>query len=407
MYFFENFSNSISTIVANKLRSSLTMLGIIIGVSSVIVMIAIGEGAQKGVTSRIEELGTNLLIITPGSQAQTNVRGSSGGNSSANSLTNDDIKVLENLEGVAAVSPELSGNKQVIFKSNNASTTVTGVLPAYETVRNFKAEYGQFISDQNNENFDRVAVLGTDVVANLFEGEDPIGKDIRIENNIFTVIGVMEEKGEQSFGRSANDVIFIPLSTAQIRVFGKSSISTIYVSAENADNMESMIQEINYALLKEHGISDIANADFTVLNQADAIETLNQVTQIFTLLLGGIAGISLLVGGIGVMNIMLVSVTERTREIGIRKAIGAKENDILLQFLTESTMLSVAGGAIGVLLSFLVVILVKSKMGMDTSITTNSILLAFIFSASVGIFFGALPAYKAGKLNPIEALRTE
>lgn len=208
-------------------------------------------------------------------------------------------------------------------------------------------------------------------------------------------------------GQSMGNVIFIPLLTAQIRLFGEKSLSTIYISAENSEEMESVMEDVEYTLLREHEIANADDADFTVLNQSDAIETMSEVTQIFTLLLGGIAGISLLVGGIGVMNIMLVSVTERTREIGIRKAIGAKEKDILLQFLTESTFLSVAGGFLGILISFAVTIVVRSNFDIDASVTTNSILLAFLFSASVGIFFGALPAYKAGKLKPIDALRFE
>lgn len=383
------------------------MLGIVIGVSSVIVMIAIGEGAQKGVTARIEQLGTNLLIVTPGSQSQTNVRGSFGGSSSTDSLTNDDVVALEQVDGIAAISPEYSGRKQVIYQSQNTNTTVTGVLPAYEEVRNYHVASGQFISEKNNENYERVAVLGTDVVDTLFEGVDPLGKTIRIENSIFTVIGVMEKKEQQSMGQSMGNVIFIPLLTAQIRLFGEKSLSTIYISAENSEEMESVMEDVEYTLLREHEIANADDADFTVLNQSDAIETMSEVTQIFTLLLGGIAGISLLVGGIGVMNIMLVSVTERTREIGIRKAIGAKEKDILLQFLTESTFLSVAGGFLGILISFAVTIVVRSNFDIDASVTTNSILLAFLFSASVGIFFGALPAYKAGKLKPIDALRFE
>jgi len=407
MNFLENIINAIGTIISNKLRSGLTMLGIIIGVSSVIIMIAIGEGAQKGVVSSIEGLGTNLLVIIPGNQNQTNVRGSSQGNSSTDSLTIDDVKILNKTDGIAAVSPETSGRKQVIYKNKNINTTITGVLSSYESVRNFKIDYGQFISDQNNLNVDRVAILGTDVVNNLFSDENPIGKDIRIENNIFTVIGVMQKKGQQGFGRSADDVIFIPLSTALKRVFGSTALSSIYLSTEKANEMNDMMEKVNYILLQEHKIESLEKADFTVLNQADAIETLSEVTKIFTILLGGIAGISLLVGGIGVMNIMLVSVTERTREIGIRKAIGAKEKDILLQFLTESTLLSLFGGLIGILISLLVIILVKNKFQMEAEMTFNSIILAFIFSISVGIFFGAFPAYKAGKLNPIDALRFE
>ncbi len=406
MNFLENIFNALATIVANKLRSGLTMLGIIIGVSSVIVMIAIGEGAQRGVTSRIEEMGTNLLIVTPGNSSQTNVRGSAGGGSNTDALTNDDVAVLEALDGIAAVSPEKSGRKQAIYGSNNVNTTITGVYPTYESVRNFHIEYGQFITKENNNEFARVAVLGQDVVADLFDDANPIGKDIRIENNIFTVVGVMEEKEGQGFNSGGN-VIFIPFTTAQMRVHGSRSVDSIYLSVTDADKMDNMTDEVQFALLTAHQISDPTIADFSVLNQADTLETLNEVTAIFTLLLGGIAGISLLVGGIGVMNIMLVSVTERTHEIGIRKAIGAKEHDILWQFLTESTLLSLAGGLIGIFVSFAVVAILTNKTALEASVTMDSILLAFLFAATVGIFFGAYPAYKAGKLNPIEALRFE
>jgi len=403
MNFLENISNAFGAIISNKLRSGLTMLGIIIGVSSVIVMIAIGEGAQKSVTSRISQLGTNLLLISPGAQSQSNVRNTTG---SVTTLENEDSSALDDIEGIAAISPEISGRKQVIYGSNNTSTTVTGVLPDYETVRNFPIESGQFITEEQNTNFDRVIVLGVDVVSELFENENPIGKTVRIENGIFTVIGVMSEKGGSGFS-NADNVVFVPLSTAQIRIFGKKSLASIAVSVAEVSEMDTVKTKIESALRISRDIPDGTESDFTVLNQADAIETLSEVTQIFTLLLGGIAGISLLVGGIGVMNIMLVSVTERTREIGIRKAIGAKRRDILAQFLTESVFLSLSGGAIGVAISFGITTLVRSKVSIDAVISVNSILLAVIFSVSVGVFFGIFPAHKAGKLKPIDALRFE
>lgn len=403
MNFLENIFNAFGAIISNKLRSGLTMLGIIIGVSSVIVMIAIGEGAQKSVTDRISQLGTNLLLISPGGQSQSNVRNTTG---SATTLEEEDYLALQNLDGISAISPEISGRKQVIYGSNNTNTTITGVVPDYEIVRNFPVESGQFITAENNANFDRVAVLGVTVVSELFEDEDPIGKTVRIENGIFTVIGVMSEKGGSGFS-NADNMVFVPLSTAQIRIFGKKSLASLAVSVAEVSQMESVKNEIESTLRLSRNIPDGTESDFTVLNQADAIETLSEVTQIFTLLLGGIAGISLLVGGIGVMNIMLVSVTERTREIGIRKAIGAKRRDILAQFLTESVFLSLSGGAIGVTLSFGITAIVRSKASIDAVISLNSILLAVLFSVSVGIFFGIFPAHKAGKLNPIDALRFE
>ena len=407
MNIFENIINAFSTIISNKLRSGLTMLGIIIGVSSVIVMIAIGEGARKGVTSRLESLGANLLMIMPGGQSQSNVRGGAGGKSSTEGLTKNDIEAIASeVENLSGVSPEFSGRKQVIFGSSNVSTTVTGVVPDYETVRNFQVEYGQFVSQENNTNMDKVAVLGKAVAESLFDDQDPVGKDIKMEGNIFTVIGIMKEKGQSGF-RNADDVIFIPLSTALKRVFGVDYVSIITVSVNEANNMEKAKADIELLLMQEHGIKNAEEADFTVLNQADAISTMNEVTQIFTLLLGGIAAISLLVGGIGVMNIMLVSVTERTREIGIRKSIGAKRKDILLQFLTEATFLSILGGMIGILISFLAITLIREKAGIETTMSANSILLAFLFSFFTGIFFGILPAHKASRLKPIDALRFE
>ena len=293
-------------------------------------------------TARIEQLGTNLLIVTPGSQSQTNVRGSFGGSSSTDSLTNDDVVALEQVDGIAAISPEYSGRKQVIYQSQNTNTTVTGVLPAYEEVRNYHVASGQFISEKIMK-ITSALQCSEQMVDTLLKELILLGKQYALKI-VFYGDWSDGKKEQQSMGQNMGNVIFIPLLTAQIRLFGEKSLSTIYISAENSEEMESVMEDVEYTLLREHEIANADDADFTVLNQSDAIETMSEVTQIFTLLLGGIAGISLLVGGIGVMNIMLVSVTERTREIGIRKAIGAKEKDILLQFLTESTFLSVAGG---------------------------------------------------------------
>ncbi len=409
MNFLENIRNAFGAIYSNKLRSMLTMLGIIIGVASVVLMIAIGQGAQKSVTSRIQSLGTNLLTVSPGSPSQTNVRfgGGGGGGQATTALTLDDLAAIrEKVTGLSGIGPEVRSRSQVIVGSKNASTTVLGTTPDYVTVRNAPVEYGSFISDENVTNVDKVAVLGTQVVTNLFAGSDPIGADIRIGNTIFTVIGILKSKGQQG-QTNQDDIIIVPLSTMQRRIVGNNNIGSIGISVADQDAMAAKQQEITAVLLNSHRITDISKQDFTVLNQADAVETLNQVTGVFTLLLGGIAGISLLVGGIGVMNIMLVSVTERTREIGIRKAIGAKKKDILLQFLIESTVLSVLGGAVGILISWLGSMIVKSQFSLDADINLSSVMLAFLFSVGVGIFFGLLPAWKAAKLRPIQALRYE
>lgn len=410
MNFLENIRSALEAIGSNKLRSALTMLGIIIGVTSVVLMISIGQGAQRGVTSRIQSLGTNLLTISPGSPNQTNVRfggGGFGGQATTGLKMEDIAAIKEHVSGLKGIAPELRSRQQAIVGSLNVSTTIVGTTPDYVTVRNAPMGFGSFITDANVTEMEKVAVLGTQVVQNLFPNEpNPIGHDIRIGNGIFTVIGVLESKGQQS-GANADDMIVIPLSTMQQRVVGQSTVSTINVSVENQEQMAQAQAEITAVLLNEHRITDVSKQDFTVLNQADAVETLNEVTKIFTLLLGGIAAISLLVGGIGVMNIMLVSVTERTREIGIRKAIGARKRDVLLQFLIESTVLSFLGGAIGILISFIGSWIISSSAGLDATIELSPVLLAFLFSIAVGIFFGMLPAYKAAKLRPIEALRYE
>jgi putative ABC transport system permease protein len=404
MDIFENIKNSFVNIINNPLRSGLTMLGIIIGVSSVVIMIAIGTGAQKKVLANIESLGSNLLILSPGNQTQTDVRNSFNKTSSFN---NDDYLNLFDLQLIKNISPETSLRKQVIYKNKNTSATVTGVLPSYSDVRNFNLDYGQFIKKENNFNADKVAVIGTEILSNFFENKNPIGEDIVIDNNIFTIIGVMEEKSSQSFSRNANSVIFLPLETLQKRILGKDQVDIIYLSAKDKDNINEAMEEIKYQLMIDHQITDPEKIDFTILNQADALETMNQVTQVFTILLGSIASISLIVGGIGVMNIMLVSVTERTREIGIRKAIGAKNKDILYQFMIESTFLSIMGGLIGVFLSFLIVFIISNYFQMEAVISFSSILIAISFSFGVGLFFGVFPAYKASLLKPIDALRFE
>ena len=399
--------NALGAISSNKMRASLTMLGVIIGVLSVVLMVAIGQGAQRSVTSRIQSLGTNLLAVSPGGPNQTNVRGQGGGSSTAQ-LTMDDVAAIKaNVTGLEGIAPSAQSRMQAIVGNINTNTSIIGVTPDYEKVRNAPIALGSFITEAHSANADKVAILGAQTLATLFPGTpNPIGQDLRIGKYIFTIVGILESKGTSGM-TNVDDQILIPLTTLQARILGNQNVNSISVSVIDPTAMTQTQAEITAVLLNSHRITDVSKQDFTVLNQADAVQTLNQVTQIFTLLLGGIAAISLLVGGIGVMNIMLVSVTERTREIGIRKAIGAKKRDILLQFLVESTVLSVLGGVIGTLLAFGGSFLVKKYAGLDASVTLSPVLLAFFFSIFVGIFFGMLPAWKAAKLRPIEALRYE
>ncbi len=407
MNFLENIRNALGAIGSNKLRSGLTMLGIIIGVASVVLMVAIGQGAQQSVTSRIQSLGTNLILISPGNPNQTNVRGAGGGTSTTSLSADDVIAIRDNVTGLSGIAPELQSRQQVIVGNKNSQTNTVGTTPDYTTVRNAPVSAGSFITQEQVDGVAKVAVIGSTVVTNLFpDNNNPIGSDLRIGNNIFTIIGILQTKGQQGMTNS-DDMILIPLTTMQTVIRGQNVVSTISVSVADATAMTATQELITAVLLSKHRITDTAKQDFTVLNQADAVETLNQVTQVFTLLLGGIAAISLLVGGIGVMNIMLVSVTERTREIGIRKAIGARKRDILTQFLVESTVLSVLGGIIGILLSIGGAWIVKTVWSLNAAISTSSVIMACGFSIAVGIFFGMLPAWKAATLRPIEALRYE
>lgn len=406
MNFLESLRVALRALQANKLRSILTMLGIIIGVGAVIAMVAIGNGASAQITAQIQGLGSNLLIVTPG---QANTGGVRGGFGSANTLKMDDVPKIEAAgPAVKAVAPAASRNVQVVYGPGNTSTTMTGTTAEYAMIRNVNMDRGRFLTQQDVESNARVAVLGPAVVENLMGSStaNVIGKTIKLNNVPFQVIGVTASQGSSGFMNN-DDMIFVPITTAQMRLIGNKYLRQVFVEASSADMMQTAQDEITQALEKAHHLRSGQPDDFSIMNQADILATMQNVTQTMTMLLGGIAAISLLVGGIGIMNIMLVSVTERTREIGIRKAIGAKGRDILTQFLIEAVVLSILGGGIGIALGWLGSNFVGKALNMRASMTVGSVLMAFGFSAAIGIIFGVFPARKAASMDPIEALRYE
>lgn len=395
-------SETYSSLSANKARSGLTMLGIVIGIASVIAMVSIGNGAKASIQSSIEGLGSNLLTIIPGI-VQPGRGIVSSGRGAAQTLKNEDADVVKAIDGVAAVAPETSSRFQVVATGNNTNTTITGVTPDYLTVHNVEIANGSFISDANERSIGRQAVLGATVATDLFADNDPLGKTIRINKVNFTVIGVMNTKGGAGFSGPDN-MIFVPLSTMQKILSGADYLSMMSVSVADKNQMAEVKGLVTNALLDKH---HIVEADFSIISQEDILGTLTTVIDTFTLFLAAIASISLLVGGIGIMNMMLTTVTERTREIGLRKAIGAKRSDINTQFLTEAIMLTFIGGFLGIVLGWLISFVVTSTGIVTTQVTLSSVLLAFGVSAGIGIVFGYYPARRAGMLNPIDALRYE
>jgi putative ABC transport system permease protein len=390
---------------ANKLRAWLSSLGIIIWVFSVVVLLAVGQGATANIVNQVSALGTNLLTVRPGSANSGDVRRQAGGNQRIFTLEHvDDIMSIEHVQ---AVSPLMSSQKQVVYGPKNTNVSIYGVLPAYSAVNNTSVTAGTFILENAETSRDKVAVLWPTVVTNLFGSEDPIGKTIRIDKVLFTVIGVTKTKWTSGFNNPDN-VIYMPLSTAQISLFGSPYLATISVQVDDAENMDTTKQAINTRLLEIFKISDPAKATFTVQSQAETLDTLSTITNTLKIFLWGIAAISLIVWGIGVMNILLVTVSERTKEIGIRKAIGAKSRDIIEQFLAESVLLTVIWGLIGIGLSFAIVkVITLVTTAITPVITSQQILLALSFSIGTGLFFGIFPAYKAAKMKPIDALRSE
>lgn len=402
------FEETYFALLANKARSGLTILGIVIGIGSVIAMISIGQGAQGSIESNIQSLGSNLVMITPSMQRGVGTQVSSG-RGSAQSLTVSDAEAIEQEVSLAkAVAPEASGNYQITAKGTNTRTRVVGVTAEYPEVRNISLAEGSFISEQNTKSLSKVAVLGPTTRDDLF-GEDAInviGQIIRIKGVQFKVIGITASKGGTGMG-SQDDMIFIPLTTAQKFLAGNEYLSTINVEAVSQDAMTVLQEEITSLLLARHNITDSTLADFSIMNQTDIIASASSIASTLSILLGSIAGISLIVGGIGIMNMMLTTVTERTREIGLRKSIGAKKKDISFQFLSEAVILTFLGGIFGVVLGWILSLGVSHFGGIATEVSLFSVLLAFGVSALIGILFGYYPARRAAKLNPIEALRYE
>ncbi len=401
------FAETYSALISNKARSILTILGIVIGIGSVIAMIAIGQGSQLTIQSNIQNLGSNLVMVQPGSQRGVGSQVSQG-RGSAQTLTREDATAIANEVSTAkAVAPELSGRYQVTAKGTNTNTSVTGVTDAYPAVRNIEIDLGTFITPQNLTSMSRVAVIGPTVRDDLFgENSDPVGQSIRIKQIEFKIVGVTKTKGGTGFSNQ-DDIIFVPLTTAQQFLAGSQRVSSINVQAFDSKSMADLQQEITDLLLTRHNVTDPAAADFSIMNQADIVATASSVANTFTMLLASVAAISLIVGGIGIMNMMLTNVTERTREIGLRKAIGAKKEEISRQFLIEAVTLTFFGGIIGIILGWLISMGMHIFGGIATSVSLSSILLAFGVSAAIGIIFGYYPARRAANLNPIEALRYE
>lgn len=392
---------------ANKARSALTILGIVIGIASVIAMTAIGQGAQSTIQSSITSAGSNLLYITPGQQRGVGTQVSAG-RGSAQTLTQEDADAIQQEITLAKnVSPELSRRYQVTAKGTNTNTSVIGTTFAYPDVHNIQVDQGSFITEADVKSQARVAVIGPTTRDDLFGTDaNPIGSTIKINKVEFRIVGLTVAKGGSGFS-SPDDVIYVPISTAQRYLAGDKYVSTISVQANDAESMTTIQQQVTELLLQRHKISDPLQADFTVMNQADILAMASSVGNTLTILLASIAGISLLVGGVGIMNMMLTNVTERTREIGLRKAIGAEESDISMQFLIESVMLTFLGGAIGIILGWILAFGVQYFGFTTTKVTWDMVLLAFGVSALIGIIFGYYPARRASKLNPIQALRFE
>jgi len=396
---------SFKSIMKNRMRSLLTSLGIIIGVSAVIVMVGIGAGSQKRIADEISSMGSNMIIVFPSFSQRGGVNRGAG---SFNRFTMDDVKAIrEEATLIKHVSAIVMASGQIVGNGNNWSCQIQGVDPEYLDIRGLELESGEFFTDKDNRTSKKVVVLGKTVVENIFGDMNPVGQKVRIRNTPFTVIGVLKEKGQDGRGQDQDDIAYAPSLTVLYRLKGDRFINSINASSSTLEGIENAQEEISTILRREHKIDYGEEDDFMVANQTAITEMASETSRIMTMLLGAVAAVSLIVGGIGIMNIMLVSVTERTREIGIRMSVGARSHDILTQFLLESVVLSLSGGIIGILLSVVIAICLNSWTSINTLIQPVIVIISFTFSGAVGIFFGFYPALKAARLNPIEALRYE
>ena len=400
----ESFLMAWASLIANKMRSILTMLGIIIGVAAVIALVSIGNGVKQDIQNSISSLGSNLLMVMPGAPRTPGVRPSAG---SMKSLKVSDYEAISKLDGVKAASPMTNGSYVVIYQNKNWTTSVSGVSYNYLDVNNWSMKSGRFLSEKNVQNRERVAVVGKTVVKNLFGDEDPVGAEIRVKNIPFRIIGVLNSKGSGAMGNDQDDMVIIPYTTAMERVEGVDYLRMIYVTGKDENGIDRLQSDIENLLRVRHGIKDTNLDDFNIQNMNSIMETMEETTGTLTLFLGAVAAISLVVGGIGIMNIMLVSVTERTREIGVRKALGATYSVIVTQFLIEAVVISLMGGIIGIILGIGSSKLIGMASGMSTVISIPTIIMSFAFSMAIGLIFGIYPARKAAKLNPIDALHYE
>lgn len=401
----EGFLMAWASLVANKMRSLLTMLGIIIGVAAVIALVSIGYGVRSQIQDSISSLGSNLLMVYPGAPRTPGVRPTAD---SQKTLKLEDYTTISHLQDIDMASPVSAGSSYVVIYTNkNWTTSVNGVNSDFQYINNWTVKSGRFITASQVERRERVAVIGATVATNLFGTEDPVGKDIRIKNNSYKVIGVLESKGSGSFGNDQDDVIYIPYTTGMERLQGVDYLRMIYIKAKDGVDLDRLQTDVENILRVRHNIKNPELDDFNVRNMATIMATVEETTATMTLFLGAVAAISLVVGGIGIMNIMLVSVTERTREIGVRKALGATYRVIVMQFLIEAVVISLVGGAIGILVGIGASKLIGALTSMKTVISMGPILLSFGFSMAIGLVFGLYPARKAAKLNPIDALHYE